>query len=136
MKLYPYLGEQRMLLHLPLLAAYTSQGVEMVTVHRVWEYQQERFMKPVLDDLAARRAEADSESLKMVFKLASKALYGMCILNKAKWKSWALYTDAESWECDVANNHAPGLRAWCPLNEDGAFLGYRERRMVKGVCLS
>ena len=134
-KLYPYLGEQRLHLHLPLLAAYTRQGVEIVAVHRVWEYEQERFMKSTLEDLAARRAAAESESLKMACKLAGNALYGMNILNKAKWKSWALYTDAERWECDVANNHAPGLRAWCPLNEQGAFLGYRERRMVKGVCL-
>ena len=44
-------------------------------------------MKPTLEDLAARRAAAASESLKMGRKLAANALYNMCILNKQKWKS-------------------------------------------------
>ena len=59
----------------------------------------------------------------------------MNILNRANWRSLALYTNAERWECDVANNHAPGLAGWRALNDDGYFLGYRERRMVAGMCL-
>ena len=59
----------------------------------------------------------------------------MTILNEAHWRTLALYTNAERWERDVANNHAPGLAAWRALNDDGYFLGYRERRLVAGVCL-
>ena len=134
-KLYPYLGRQRLHLHLPLLAAYMRVGVRLVEVHRVWEYEQTPFLRAVIEDLASIRAQALSESLKMAAKLAGNSLYGMCILNKAGWRTLALYTDAERWECDVANNHSPGLAAWCALNDEGCFLGYRERRMVAGVCL-
>ena len=38
-------------------------------VHRVWQYEQTRCLKPILEDLAARRAAAKSESMKAACKL-------------------------------------------------------------------
>ena len=47
-----------------------------------------------------------------------------------------LHTDEYCWEADVAKNWRPGHRAWVHYtSEDGCFLGYRERRPRKGVCL-
>ena len=73
-KLFPYLGRQRLHLHLPLLAAYMREGVRIVEVHRAWECEQAPFLRAVIEGLAATRADATSESLKMATKLASKSL--------------------------------------------------------------
>ena len=90
-KLFPYLGghtEYRA--HLSLLVAYHRQGVVFTKVHRIWQYEQTRLLKPILEDLAARRAAAKSESMKAACKLSANALYGMTILHRKDWRSWVL----------------------------------------------
>ncbi|MGV2388229.1 MAG UNVERIFIED_CONTAM: DNA polymerase [Microcystis novacekii LVE1205-3] len=138
-KLFPYLGEQtEYRAHLSLLVAYHRQGVVFTKVHRIWQYEQTRWLKPILEDLAARRAAAKSESMKAACKLSANALYGMTILNKKDWRSWVLYTDEDRWESDVARLYEPGCRTWVHYNneDDGCFLSFRERRVgTKGVCL-
>ena len=138
-KLYPYLGEQKeFIAHLPLLVRYHREGVVFSKVHRIWQYKQACYLKPILQDLAARRAAAKSESMKSACKLSGNALYGMAILNKKDWRPWVLHTDADRWEVDVAKNFAEGCRAWVHYNDedDGCFLGFRERKIGhKGVCL-
>ena len=48
-KLLPYLGEQtEYISHLSLLVAYHRQGVVFTKVHRVWQYEQTRWLKPIL----------------------------------------------------------------------------------------
>ena len=69
-KLFPYLGEQtEFRAHLSLLVAYHRQGVVFTKVHRVWQCEQTRWLKPILEDLAARRAAAKSESMKAACSL-------------------------------------------------------------------
>ena len=79
-------------------------------VHRIWQYEQTRWLKPILEDLAARRAAAKSESLKAACKLSANALCGMTILTTKDWRSWVLYTDEDRWESDVARLYEPGCR--------------------------
>ena len=69
-------------------------------------------------------------------KTCALSLYGMTIENKTQRKSLALHTDEYCREADVAKKWRPGHRAWVHYtNEDGCFLGYRERTPRKGVCL-
>ena len=90
-KLFPYLGKQtEYRAHLSLLVAYHRQGAVFTKVHRIWQREQTRWLKPIREDIAARRAAAKSESMEAACKLLSTALYGMTILNKKDWRSWAL----------------------------------------------
>ena len=76
-KLFPYLGEQtEYIAHLPLLVRYHREGVVFSKVHRIWQYKQECYLRPILQDLAARRAAAKSESMKSTCKLRGTALCG------------------------------------------------------------
>ena len=110
-KLFPYLGEQtEHRAHLSLLVAYHRQGVVFTKVHRIWQYEQTRWLKPILEDLAARRAAAKSESMKAACKLSATALYGMTILNTKDWRGWVLYTVEDRLESDVARLYEPGCR--------------------------
>ena len=77
-------------------------------VHRVWQCEQTRWLKCILEDLAARRAAAKSESMKAACKLSANALYVTTIL----------YTDEDRWDSDVARLYEPGCRTWIHYNDE------------------
>ena len=84
-KLVSHLGDrEHYVLHSSALRFYLEQGMELIRVHRIVQFQQSDWMKPYVDLCSGLRAQAKNEFEKDFFKIMVNSVYGKTVENQSK----------------------------------------------------
>jgi hypothetical protein len=96
------------MLHVGLLKFYVEvMGVVVTKVHRVWAWDQKKFLAPYISGIARARAESTDDVTKDILKLIMNSLYGMFLRNPANYRNVNLYTDGDAFiRAAAGRNHA------------------------------
>jgi hypothetical protein len=98
-KLFPYLGEHRMILHqIDLLQYYVELGVVVTDLHRVWSFEQRPWMASHVRTLTSERAASKDPVVKEMLKISSNSLYGKTGQDPLKHRSMTPHYCRESYE--------------------------------------
>ena len=77
--------KQRYMVHYLNLGFYLRHGAVLTNIHSCLAFSQEPYLKPYIDFLSKKRAEAKSEFKKRLFKLLANSLYGKFIQDVRKY---------------------------------------------------
>ena len=81
-KLTPNLyNKKNYIIHINNLALYLRLGLKVTRINKVISFEQDRWLKPYIDDNTSRRAEATTEFEKNFFKLMNNIIYGKTCEN-------------------------------------------------------
>lgn len=92
-------------LHSRLLRFYLRNGMKLVKVHKVLEFEQRPFLKEFVDFMIEARKNATTEHEKLLYKLFLNSTYGRTIMNKFKYlQAFIIPNDSElirKWASDI-----------------------------------
>ncbi|KAG8456984.1 hypothetical protein KFE25_004587 [Diacronema lutheri] len=118
-KLMSQLGDiTKYIVHISALKLYCSLGVRVTKLHRVMTYKQTPWMRPYIELMAAKRAEAKSEFARSFFKLMMNAPFGKTMEDVSKHTK-TIYTTRRSMIKRRIN--APGFLGMRQLDDDFAM---------------
>jgi hypothetical protein len=119
-KLFPFLGEQRQVLHhIDLLKYMVEIGVEVTDVHRMWSFQQEAWMASHVREMTNARAESDDPVEKQLLKISVNSLYGKTGQDPLKHRTMKPHYDSETFERAAARSS--DFTVFYNNEEDGFF---------------
>lgn len=70
--------------HYRNLQTYLRAGIKLKKIHRAIKFTQKPYLRSFIEKCAKKRAEANSEFLKMLFKLFSNSVYGKFLQDNRK----------------------------------------------------
>ena len=115
-KLCPDLTNKRnYTLSLRNLQLCISQGLQLVTIHRVLAADQSPFLKPYIDFNSRKRLESKTKFSSDLFKLCNNAIYGKCIEDIRKRTNVVAVKDEKKAHKLIAKPQYKGFRV---LDED------------------
>ena len=98
-KLFPFLGEQRnMMHHIELLQFWIELGVKVTEVHSIYSFQQTRWMSSYVNTLTAVRRDSKDPIEKQVCKIAMNSLYGKTCQDKMNQRSLTPHNNLDKFE--------------------------------------
>ncbi len=119
-KLFPFLGEQREVMHhIELLQYMVQKGVVVTELREVWSFHQEAWMKKHVEDLTSSRAASSDPVEKQMFKISNNSLYGKTGQDPLKHLPMVAHFNEESY-ANMASK-ARVFKIFYDTPEDGFF---------------
>ena len=105
-KLFPYLGEHKKVMHhAAFLKFLVRLGVVITEVHSLWSFKQTPWMRPYVQDIANRRAVEKDDVKKECQKKSMNTLYGKSCQDQRGYRNVNPHFDQEEFERQVAKRN-------------------------------
>jgi hypothetical protein len=110
--------------------------VRIRKVLRVWRFRQQRYLKPIFDEMTQRRAATLGELAKAIIKLTMNANYGKMLQNQLGQTNVRYYTNSELWGLATWRRNVEDYEIVYHRESTGEFLGWVSFKSSKGVMLN
>ena len=82
--------------HYKVLQLYVKLGLKITKVHRILQFEQEKWLEPYIRLNSQRRKVATNKFQENYYKLMNNSVYGKTIESKRNWMNVKIVRDAES----------------------------------------
>jgi len=121
-----FLKRKKYVCHALNLKLYLQQGLKLKKIHRAISFTQRPFIRPFIDIMSKKRAEAATKFLSDLMKLIINSFFGKMIENSGNRMDCHFVTSHEK---AIRRNTDPRMKGHLILNEDFSICFFRKSRV-------